>query len=135
MFGKGEIKMTKGWKSESARHALAAKKIKTGRKRKIRTTKKTRKTHTKEDLKKIRQILTFLYEEFPDLYAGLEKETAYPNNDDFDDEDKYDEAVDRAEFKALLENKEYLLEHPQTFGINAEEAEGRKLYKILEGLK
>jgi hypothetical protein len=46
-------------------------------------------------------LLRVISRELPMLYAEIEKQARYPNNDDFTNEHKYDVAVDRAEIKAL----------------------------------
>ena len=38
----------------------------------------------------------------PNVYELIEKHSEYPSNDDFDDYRDYDNAVDRAEIRALI---------------------------------
>jgi len=54
-------------------------------------------------MNKIREILGVVEEQLPELYTTVEKRTSYPDQDDFVGVAKYDEAVDRAEFTALID--------------------------------
>jgi len=48
-----------------------------------------------------RQLLQVIKQFMPDLYCEIEHRAAYPDEDDFETGDAYDNAVDLAELKAL----------------------------------
>jgi hypothetical protein len=49
------------------------------------------------------ELLALIDKQLPELYAKVEDNTSYPDNDRFDAEDLYNKAVDNAELEALAD--------------------------------
>jgi len=50
-----------------------------------------------------KRILRAIYDKDQELYELIEKHTSYPSEEDYKDSQDYDDAVDRAEIRCLID--------------------------------